>query len=84
MRRLAISGNGFIGNFGAPGIGIVLWFCDVNGNFNNGVGLLEANLDACAQDPSVSIEDEFWIGPDEIQIHAELLGHQTNRRRKLA
>jgi hypothetical protein len=31
-------------------------------------------MDACAQDPSVSIEDEFWIGPDEIQIHAELLG----------
>lgn len=31
-------------------------------------------MDADSINPEASIEDEFWFGPSQVQVHAEMLG----------
>lgn len=31
-------------------------------------------VDAVSINPEASIDDEFWLGPSRVQVHAEMLG----------
>ena len=42
-------------------------------NYNDG-SFAECDIvDAISINPEASIDDEFWLGPSEVQVHAELL-----------
>ena len=39
-------------------------------------------VDAVSINPEASIDDEFWLGPSRVQVHAEMLG--LNKKQFLA
>ena len=42
-------------------------------NYNDG-SFAECDIvDAVSINPEASIDDEFWLGPDRVQVHADLL-----------
>jgi hypothetical protein len=46
-------------------------FCVVN--YNDG-SFAECDIvDAVSSNPEASIDDEFWLGPSRVQVHADLL-----------
>jgi len=46
-------------------------FCAVN--YNDG-SFAECDIvDAVSSNPEASIDDEFWLGPSRVQLHADLL-----------
>jgi hypothetical protein len=43
-------------------------------NYNDG-SFAECDIvDAVSINPGASIDDEFWLGPSRVQVHAEMLG----------
>jgi hypothetical protein len=46
-------------------------------NFNDGYFAECDIVDAHARNPALSIDDEFWLGPDRLQVHGQLLGLST-------
>ena len=43
-------------------------------NYNDG-SFAECDIvDAVSINPEASIDDEFWLGPSRVQVHAEMLG----------
>lgn len=43
-------------------------------NYNDG-SFAECDIvDTVSINPEASIDDEFWLGPSQVQVHAEMLG----------
>ena len=43
-------------------------------NYNDGAFAECDIVDAVSINPKASIDDEFWLGPSKVQVHAETLG----------